>query len=164
MMSATRQASSDGSIIVVDSPNTKVYHNTVLANSNILYSIEFRFSTTTNAEARNNLTDLPIHVRDGARVTQSGNLSTATPEMFVDPASENLHLRGTATAAIDQAPFLPEVVDDFDAQSRPQGSAYDIGADEFAESVATPTRNGLPTIAPLPTVTRMTGQRSRAAW
>jgi hypothetical protein len=132
MMSATRKASSDGSIIILDSPNTKVYHNTVLANSNILYSIEFRFSTTTNAEARNNLTDLPIHVRDGARVTASGNLATAAPEMFMDPASGNLHLRETATAAIDQAPFLSQVVEDFDGQSRPQGSAYDIGADEFA--------------------------------
>ena len=153
LMSAARKASSDGTMIVWDSPNTKVYHNTVLANANIFYSIEFRFSTTTNGEARNNLADLPIHVRDGAGVTQSGNLGTATSGMFVDPASANLHLQGTATAAIDQAPFLAAVRDDFDGESRPQAPAYDIGADEFLGPANTPTPGSTPTNTPTRTPT-----------
>ncbi len=153
LMSAARKAGSDGTIIVWDSPNTKVYHNTVLANANIFYSIEFRFNTTTNGEARNNLADLPIHLRDGAAVTESGNLEAATPGMFVAPASANLHLQGTATAAIDQAPFLAAVVDDFDGDARPQGPAYDIGADEFLGPANTPTPSSTPTNAPTNTPT-----------
>ncbi|HET6268054.1 MAG TPA: choice-of-anchor Q domain-containing protein [Acidobacteriota bacterium] len=132
LMSASRKSSSDGSIIVWGSPNTKVYHNTVLANANIFYSIEFRFAITTGGEARNNLADLAIHLRDSATAAMSGNLLTATSGMFVNPASANLHLLSTATSAIDQAPTLAAVGDDFDGETRPQGTAYDIGADEFS--------------------------------
>jgi len=134
LMSAGRKASSDGAIIIWDSPNTLVYHNTVLANDNIFYSIEFRFPSTVNGEARNNLADLPIHLRDNANATLSGNYLTATPSMFVNPAAANLHLLASATAAIDQAPSLPAVTNDFDAESRPQGAGYDIGADEFSST------------------------------
>src|SRR3989454_927206 len=56
LMSAARTANSDGTIIVWDSPNTKVYHNTVLTNGNVVKSIEFRF-VTTEGEASNNLAD-----------------------------------------------------------------------------------------------------------
>ena len=132
LMSASRKSSSDGSIIVWGSPDTKVYHNTVLANANIFYSIEFRFAVTTNGEARNNLADLPIHLRDSASAAMSGNLVTANSGMFVNPASANLHLLSTATSAIDQAPVLAAVSDDFDGEVRPQGAGYDIGADEFS--------------------------------
>ncbi|MCI0415837.1 hypothetical protein L0222_23935 [bacterium] len=133
-MTPGRKAGSDGSIIIWDSPNTKVYHNTILANDNIFYSIEFRFVSTTNGEARNNLSDLPIHLRDSATATLSGNLLSATSSMFVNAAAANLHLVSTATVAIDQAPALPAVANDFDGEVRPQGSGYDIGADEFSST------------------------------
>ena len=116
-MSMARKAGSDGTIIVWDSPSTKVYHNTVLANANIFYSIEFRFKTTTNGEARNNLADLPIIFGTAAAATESGNLEAATPGLFVAPASANLHLQGMATAVIDQALFLAAAADDFDGDA-----------------------------------------------
>jgi hypothetical protein len=130
LMSAPRKSSSDAQIIVWDSPGTKVYHNTILTNSNVFRSIEFRFGTT-GAEARNNLADTPIGTRDGATFSQGGNLLTATPSLFVDPAGADLHLKSTAAVAIDQAPALTSVADDIDGHSRPVSSAYDIGADEF---------------------------------
>jgi hypothetical protein len=130
LMSGVRKASSDAQIIVWDSPGTKVYHNTILTNGNIFRSIEFRFNTT-GAEARNNLADTPAGSRDGATFSQSGNLWTATPSLFVNPAAADLHLRGTATAAIDQAPTLASITHDIDGHVRPLGSASDIGADEF---------------------------------
>jgi len=130
LMSASRKAGSDAQIIVWDSPGTKVYHNTILTNGNVFKSIEFRFITT-GAEARNNLADAPIGTRDGATFTQSGNLLTAIPSMFVNPAAADLHLRSTATVAIDRAPTLTSVTDDIDGNARPFGPAYDIGADEF---------------------------------
>jgi hypothetical protein len=143
LMSATRKAGSDAQIIVWDSPGTKVYHNTILTNSNVFRSIEFRFNTA-GAEARNNLTDVPIGWRDGASFSQSGNLLTATASMFVNPAAADLHLKSTATAAIDQVPVLATVTDDTDGHVRPFGSASDIGADEFVADEARETAPALP--------------------
>jgi len=97
LMSVSRKASSDGAIIVWDSPNTKVYHNTIITNGNVVKAIEFRF-VTTGGEARNNLTDAPIGSRDGATFTQTGtsNITSATtlplPSLTPAPASENLPL------------------------------------------------------------------------
>ncbi len=131
LMSASRKAGSDGSIIAWNSPGTQIDHNTILLNANEFYAIEFRFSTTTNGTARNNLADAPIHLRDSATVTQSGNLLTAVPGMFVDSAAADLHLRASATNAIDKASALVTVTNDFDGDHRPRGASSDIGADEF---------------------------------
>ena len=118
-------------IIVNDSPNSRVYNNTIITNGNVVRSIEMRFPGTTGGDIRNNLADAPLGTRDGATFTQGGNLLTATPDLFVNPALFDLHLKSTATAAIDTAPALPDVNDDFDGESRPLGSGYDIGGDEF---------------------------------
>jgi len=131
LYSANRRAGSDGQIIVWDSPQSRVYHNTVLTNGNTASSIEFRFAGSAAGEIRNNLADARINFRDGASATQSGNFLGATPAMFANPAAGDLHLVATASQAIDQAPALAAVTDDFDGDSRPQGVAADIGADEF---------------------------------
>jgi hypothetical protein len=130
LMSASRKASSDGQIIIWDPPGSKVYHNTILTNGNVVKSIEFRFNTT-DGEARNNLADTPIGTRDGATFTQSGNLLTATASLFINPSAADLHLKSTATAVIDQAPALSSVTNDIDGNPRPTGAGYDIGADEY---------------------------------
>jgi hypothetical protein len=140
LMSPTRKASSDAQILVWDSPGTKVYHNTILTNSNVFKAIEVRFNTA-GAEIRNNLTDVPLGSRDGGSSSQSGNLLTATASMFVNPVSGDLHLQATATAVIDRVPALASVTDDIDGNPRPSGTAYDIGADEFVSgrSALTPS-------------------------
>ncbi len=132
LMSASRKAGSDGSIIAWNSPGTQVDHNTVLLNNNEFYAVEFRFSTTSNATARNNLADAPVHLRDSATATLSGNLLTATPAMFVNAAAGDLHLRVSATNAMDKATTILTVTNDFDGERRPRGAASDIGADEFS--------------------------------
>jgi hypothetical protein len=129
-LSASRKTGSDGSIIAWNSPGTRIDHNTVLLNGNEFYAIEFRFGTTTNGTARNNLTDAPTHLRDSATATQSGNLLTATPAMFVNPSAGDLHLLAAATNAIDKA-ASGIVTNDFDGDRRPRGAGSDIGADEF---------------------------------
>lgn len=136
LMSSSRRAGSDGAIIVWDSPNTKVYHNTILTNGNIVKAIEFRF-TTTGGEARNNLADAPIATRNGGTVTQSGNYLSATAAMFINAATADLHLVNTsATQAnvIDRALALAAVVTDIDGNPRPLGTGDDRGADEFVPS------------------------------
>jgi len=50
---------------------------------------------------------------------------------FVDAANGNLHLRPTAVEAIDQAEGLSGVTDDYDGDSRPFGTAPDVGGDEY---------------------------------
>ncbi|HTL57194.1 MAG TPA: hypothetical protein VL361_16040, partial [Candidatus Limnocylindrales bacterium] len=136
LMSASRKASSDGAIIAWNSPGTQVDHNSVLVNGNEFYGIEFRFATTTNCAARNNLADVPIHLRDSATATQSGNLLTATPGMFVNPSAADLHLQVSATNAIDKASSVITVTNDIDGELRPKGARPDIGADEFTSRAA----------------------------
>ena len=136
LMSASRTAGSDGSLIAWNSPGTQIDHNTVLLNSNEFYAVEFRFATTTNGTGRNNLSDAPMHLRDSATAALSSNFVTAVPSMFVNPAAGDLHLVATATNAIDQAPFLTTVTNDFDGDRRPRGARSDIGADEFTTNAA----------------------------
>ena len=134
LMSASRKASSDGQIIVWDSPGTKVYHNTILTYGNVGKSIEFRFNTA-GGEARNNLADVPMGTRNGGTFSQSGNFLTATASLFVNPSVADLHLKNSATVVIDQAPALGGVTDDIDGNPRPSGPGYDIGADEYSPIV-----------------------------
>lgn len=61
----------------------------------------------------------------------AGNLLTATPILFVNPAAADLHLLPSANAALDKAPALPVAGNDFDGNARPQAAGYDIGADEW---------------------------------
>jgi hypothetical protein len=134
-LSASRKMSSDGSIIAWNSPGTQVDHNTVLLNSNVFYAVEFRFATTINGTARNNLADAPIHLRDAATAAQSGNLLNASPSMFANASAGDLHLIVSATNAIDKA-ASGIVTNDFDGDRRPRGGASDIGADEFTTNAA----------------------------
>jgi hypothetical protein len=131
LMSASRTAGSDGSLIAWNSPGTQIDHNSVLLNSNEFYAVEFRFSTTTNGTARNNLSDAPIHLRDSANATLASNLASATPGMFANPGAADLHLLASATNAIDKGLTLLTVTNDFDGDRRPRGASSDVGADEF---------------------------------
>jgi hypothetical protein len=142
LMSASRKAGSDGTLIAWNSPGTQIDHNSVLLNGNEFYAVEFRFATTTNGTARNNLSDAPVHLRDSATATLSSNLATALPGMFANPAVGDLHLLASATNAIDKAPALSTVTNDFDGDPRPRGARSDIGADEFTTN-APPAINGV---------------------
>jgi hypothetical protein len=118
-----------------------VAHNTALLlnpNGGLTWGMEARFSDTQGTFAYN-LTNMDIWAdRDGAQGTLLGNLTNAQADWFVDPAAGDLHLRDTATAAIDQAAALLEVTDDIDGDARPIGPAPDIGADEYGEPAPPP--------------------------
>jgi hypothetical protein len=131
LMSASRKAGSDGALIAWNSPGTQIDHNSLLLNGNEFYAVEFRFSTTTNCAARNNLADAPIHLRDSAAAILLSNLATAVPGMFVNAAAADLHLLASATNAIDKGLTLSTVTNDIDGDRRPRGASSDVGADEF---------------------------------
>jgi hypothetical protein len=127
----------DVPIGVFDSPQTRVYHNTVLLNGGYPNAIEYRFSGATGIEITNNLTDASIVSRDGASATVTNNVTNAISNMFVNPGAGDLHLRSTATTVIDKG-ILVAINEDFDGQNRPIGIATDIGADEYNPITATP--------------------------
>jgi len=121
----------DAGITLFNSPNTKVLHNTVILNGDYPNAIEYRFASTTGVVIRNNLTDAAIVARDGATGTVANNLTTAQISWFVDASIGDLHLKSTATQAIDQVLTLTDANIDYDGQVRPSGGSADYGADEY---------------------------------
>jgi hypothetical protein len=131
---AAGSATGDVGITVNYSNNYKIDYNTVILNTSFAWTIEYRFAASTGF-VRYNLTDGPIVQRDGASGTLAGNLTNAQSAWFVNAAAGDLHLTASATAAIDQAVALADVVDDFDGHFRPGGTAPDVGADEVGQLV-----------------------------
>ena len=127
----------DVGLMLTDSPNTQVLNNTVYLSGTYSSSIEYRYTGTRNALIGNNLVDGAITSRDGGSATLVTNSQGAGPGNFVNLAGADLHLSALAAGAIDQGTVLPGVVDDWDGEARPQGSGYDIGADERAGSAVT---------------------------
>ena len=125
----------DAGISLWDSPDTQVLHNTVIQNGTFPNAIEYRFPTTTGVVVENNLTDGDIVSRDGAQGQVAGNVTNATPALFVEPGIGDLHLVSTAAAAIDQGLPLAACATDWDGDPRPFGPAPDVGADEYVPAV-----------------------------
>ena len=128
----------DAAIGVFDSPNTQVLHNTVLMSGTYGSAIEYRFVNATGVLITNNLLDGAILARDGASGVVAGNVTSASPAMFLDPAAGDLRLKATASAALDRVAVLPNCQTDWEGDSRPQGPAADVGADEYRLSAAPP--------------------------
>ena len=144
----------DIGISVNHHPDFAILHNTVIQNGSFPQgTIEYRFASS-SGRIQGNLSDGPIWRRDGASAELADNLSRARPDWFEDAASGDLHLRPEAEAAIDQAPPLADLADDFDAQPRPRGARADIGADEWwPEAGPDPTRSPSPSSTPASTAT-----------
>jgi len=132
----TSQQSGDNAIGLADSPNTQVLNNTVFLSGTYSSPIEYRFAGTSGVVIANNITDGIISARDGATGTVQNNLVGARADLFVNAAGGDLHLAATATSAIDRGAVVPTVTDDWDGEQRPNGAAYDIGADERGASTA----------------------------
>ena len=75
LFTAARRAGSDGQLLVYDSPDTQVYHNTVMTNGNSRFSIEVRWATT-GVAFDNNLADAPFSSRNGGVYSATGNYLT----------------------------------------------------------------------------------------
>ena len=127
----------DVGLMMTDSPDTQIVNNTVYLSGTYPSAIEYRYGGTRNGLIANNLVDAPITSRDGATATLRTNVQGAGPGDVVSLAGGDLHLSPTAASAIDQGTALAAVTDDWDGQARPQGAAYDIGADEFGGAIAT---------------------------
>ena len=126
----------DAGILIADSPNTRVLHNSILLSGTYANAIEYRFTGAGGLVIAGNLTDARVTARDGASATTTGNLTAATASMFVDPPTGNLHLRATAGAAIGKAAARADCPSDWDGNPRPASGSTDLGADQFQSGSA----------------------------
>ncbi|HOT91642.1 MAG TPA: right-handed parallel beta-helix repeat-containing protein [Anaerolineae bacterium] len=125
----------DVGIGLESAPGARVYNNSVYVQ-NYSNAIEYRFATTSGVEIINNLTNAAIASRDGGSGTVQNNVTNAQSSWFVSATTGNLHLAsGSLASVIDRGQTLSSVNDDFDGDARPQGSAFDIGADEYVVAV-----------------------------
>jgi hypothetical protein len=138
----------DCSILIWDSPNTKVLHNTIIQNGSYASGIEYRFSTT-GAVIRFNLMDCTVLDRGGGTGgnTVGNNVGNAQAGWFVNASGgANLRLGASAPASVvDAATALADASDDYDGFARPAGSAPDIGAAERNGAPPAPTAPAAPT-------------------
>ena len=123
-------SSFDSGISLWNSCGTQVLHNTVASTQTpSASSIEWRFDNT-DVDIIHNLVTYRLWDRGGT-FNLVDNLEYQPLSLFVDGSNGDLHLVSTATAALDQVTAPTDVTDDFDGNSRPIGSAADIGADEY---------------------------------
>jgi hypothetical protein len=122
-------------ITVADSPATAILFNTVLSSHAGDAAIVYRFPATTDLVIANNLLDGPLQARDSAWATASGNVTTATANLFVYPAAGDLHLVATSAPALAVADASQTIATDIDGQPRSIHAAT-VGADEVGTGVA----------------------------
>jgi len=120
----------DVGIGLENASGARVYNNT-LYTEGYPNSVEYRFGGTSGVSIINNLANGAIASRDGGSGTLGANVTDAEADWFVDPTAGNLHLTSSVPSVVDRGQTLADVADDIDGQTRPQGPAYDIGADEL---------------------------------
>ena len=131
--SANADPFADAGIILENSPDTVVVHNTVFQEHAYSNAIEYRFPGTTNVRIANNLVNRLVRSRDGGSGQVTGNVTNATRAMFRSQQPWDLRLAAAVPGVVDAAVAVPgvTVADDFDREARPKGAAADVGADEF---------------------------------
>lgn len=125
---------SDVGISVESTPNAQVYNNTIY-HGHDYSAIEYRFAGTANILIANNLTNRSIWQRDGASGQVVNNFTLAQATWFKDVAAGDLHLAGSISDVVDKGQAISGLTDDFDAETRPLGGGYEIGADEVTGPV-----------------------------
>jgi len=126
---------SDVGIGLESASDAQVYNNTIFHEHGYPNGIEYRFTASNNLTIVNNLTNRSITSRNGGTATLiSNNVNNAAVDWFTDATNGDLHLGSERDEVTDTALAVSSLVDDFDGQSRPQGTGPDIGADEYFKS------------------------------
>jgi len=127
LFSEQRKSNADAPIIVWNSPNSQVLHNTVVTNGNTPFAIELRFNSN-GAIIRNNLADAPNRDRSSNQYVDVDNILFDDTSIFVDADNGDLHLRAAVDGVTNAVPVLEAAPQDIDGQNR-SGNLTDAGAD-----------------------------------
>ena len=132
----------DTGIALEQACGAKIFHNTVFSTQPPgSSSIEWRFPNTV-AQIGNNLVSHNLKARDAGVATLTGNVTGAPASLFVNATAGDLHLRPTASAAIDQAAPIATSVP-WDIDGRPRIAPADVGADEYSSAATLLPPSGL---------------------
>ena len=146
----------DTGIALEQACGAKILHNTVFStrtpNSS---SIKWRFPYTA-ASIANNLVSHDLKPRDSGAATLAGNVTHAAAGLFVSAATGDLHLRPTASAAMNQAAAISTPVP-WDIDGQPRGAPADVGADEYSAAAELLPPSGL-------TVASLVGNTVTLSW
>jgi len=118
-------AAFDCGICLEQAMGTKVIGNTVVKTMGG-NAVEYRFPNSLVTVDTNIATNLMT--RDNARPTLGTNQTAPSLTQFVNPSAGDLHLKATATDAIDKGTSRADLTDDIDGDART--GTPDLGADE----------------------------------
>ena len=120
----------EAGIVTVYTKDCKILNNTIHDPKSRLQRLLRTVFTNDGLLIANNLLSGPgIRNESESKITFLNNLIKDFTNGFIDPARGNLHLKSTATEAIDNGLALEEVIEDFDR--KPREAKPDIGADEL---------------------------------
>lgn len=134
-----------GIAAVYGSHDSDVYNNTVINggiyiydagagynfDNNLLYNGNFNIESATGQfNVRNNLATSYGGADSGKGVLQNNLFGSQYDPKLANPGGGDIRLL-SGSPAIDKGRTISGLTKDFEGTSRPQGSAYDIGADEF---------------------------------
>jgi len=126
--------SRDVGIGLESSTDTKIYNNTVVTE-NYPRSIEYRFTSTTDALIANNLVNGEISDRSsGSTGVLTTNYQFESSSIFEEPSNYNFHLDELNIDFLNIVGVgtkLDEVDQDYDCHLRTLDNASDIGADQI---------------------------------
>ena len=122
----------DVAIYLRQSIDFKVYNNTLWSTFSAADSSIDTNIPPCDGLIVDNICSQNYRLRNGATATLTNNIFHASPSLFVNQAAADYHLLSTATSAINMGiNSATDVPTDWDWQTRPYGSALDIGADEY---------------------------------
>ncbi len=136
MISDVRTSGHPGAGISVASLATgesAVDNNTVYSTNNYANAIEYRDSVAV-VRVRNNLANKAITGTNSPAAALATNHTAAQAAWFTAPVSGDLHLASWVTGVVDAGTAIAGFTRDIDGDTRPRGTAYDIGADEYLGS------------------------------
>ncbi|MFT3782576.1 MAG: hypothetical protein QM790_11230 [Nibricoccus sp.] len=149
MISDTRTASYAGpsiSVAYVTSGAARIENNTVYQLSSYANAIEYNNNTAT-ITVRNNLTNKPLRATNSPSVVFATNNASAVAAWFKDANDGDLRLASAIAGVVDVGTMISDLTIDIEADARPSGAGWDIGADEYIQTT-TPGGGGNPPANP----------------